>query len=178
MCKRAVEYNPWYLIHVPEHLKTKEMCEKAVSIGPWLLEHAPDNLRDQEMCKKAFGENTNMLKYVPYQYITQELCARGCPWLIDHVPDDFKTQEMCTKTLELCPWSLEYIPDWFVTKEQIKLWHDDRLLKWYEGYQKRKAQKTSRKEGLMPIAWHPSRYWDWCMSEDEKIETEKLFLTT
>ena len=30
----------------------------------------------------------------------------------------------------------------------------------------------------MPIAWHPSRYWDWCMSEDEKKETEKLFLTT
>ena len=27
----------------------------------------------------------------------------------------------------------------------------------------------------MPIAWHPSRYWDWCMSEDEKRETEKLW---
>ena len=20
----------------------------------------------------------------------------------------------------------------------------------------------------MPVAWHPSRWWDWCMSEDEK----------
>ena len=30
----------------------------------------------------------------------------------------------------------------------------------------------------MPIAWHPSRYWDWCMSEDEKQGPEKLFLTT
>ena len=20
----------------------------------------------------------------------------------------------------------------------------------------------------MPITWHPSRYWDYCMSEDEK----------
>ena len=20
----------------------------------------------------------------------------------------------------------------------------------------------------MPIAWHPSRHWDWCMSEDIK----------
>ena len=27
----------------------------------------------------------------------------------------------------------------------------------------------------MPIAWHPSRYWDWCMPEDEKQETEKLW---
>ena len=20
----------------------------------------------------------------------------------------------------------------------------------------------------MPITWHPSRHWDWCMPEDEK----------
>ena len=20
----------------------------------------------------------------------------------------------------------------------------------------------------MPVAWHPTRWWDWCMSEDEK----------
>ena len=26
----------------------------------------------------------------------------------------------------------------------------------------------------MPIAWHPTRSWDWCMSEDYKKETEKL----
>ena len=24
----------------------------------------------------------------------------------------------------------------------------------------------------MPIAWHPSRWWDWRVSEDEKKETE------
>ena len=33
----------------------------------------------------------------------------------------------------------------------------------------------------MPIAWYPSRYWDWCMSEDEKkrqknCEHEKYIL--
>ena len=56
--------------------------------------------------------------------------------------------------------------------------NDDELIKWYNGYQKRKAQKASIKEELMSIAWHPSRYWDCCMSEDEKKETEKLFLTT
>ena len=42
---------------------------------------------------------------------------------------------------------------------------------------KRKAQKAKIKKELMPIAWHPSRYWDWCMSEDEKKKkkTEKLW---
>ena len=29
----------------------------------------------------------------------------------------------------------------------------------------------------MPIAWHPSRWWDWCVPEDEKKEAEKFFLT-
>ena len=47
----------------------------------------------------------------------------------------------------------------------------------YDGYEKRKAQKDSIKEELLPIASHLSRCWDWYMPEDEKRETEKLFLT-
>ena len=27
----------------------------------------------------------------------------------------------------------------------------------------------------MPIAWHPKRWWDFCMSEDEKKEIEPIF---
>ena len=82
---------------------------------------------------------------------------------------------MCIRAPEACPWSLEYIPDWYVTEQQIQLWHDDkyyynddRLIKWYDGYKNRKTQKAQIKEELLPTAWHPSRYWDWCMSEDEK----------
>ena len=30
------------------------------------------------------------------------------------------------------------------------------------------AQKAKIKEEFLPIAWHPSRWWDWCVSEDEK----------
>ena len=65
---------------------------------------------------------------------------------------------------------------------QIDLWHennywhhDDKLIKWYECYQKRKAQKAKIKEELLPIAWHPDRVMDWCMSEEKKKETEKYF---
>ena len=46
---------------------------------------------------------------------------------------------------------------------------------WYSGYKKQKAQKVSIKEELLPVAWHPSRYWDWWMSEDEKQQIEKLW---
>ena len=30
----------------------------------------------------------------------------------------------------------------------------------------------------MLITWHPSRWWDWLIPEDEKQETEKIFLNT
>ena len=25
----------------------------------------------------------------------------------------------------------------------------------------------------MPLAWHPTRWWDWCMSQDEKMKKKK-----
>ena len=54
--------------------------------------------------------------------------------------------------------------------------NDNGVIKWHnkESHQKRKAQKPQIKKELMHIAWHPSRWWDWCMSEDEKRETEKI----
>ena len=128
------------------------------------------------MCKKA-----------------REICITAFekyPSNLEYVPDHFKTQEMCEKVVEKEAYSLQYVPDWFVTREWIDMWcngyYDDDgnhgrydwydiFFEWHEGYQKRKVQKAKIKEELLPIAWYPSRYWDWCMSEDEKRETEKLW---
>ena len=40
---------------------------------------------------------------------------------------------------------------------------------------KGKTQNAKVKEDLLPIAWHPSRWWHWCVPNDEKKETEKLW---
>ena len=40
---------------------------------------------------------------------------------------------------------------------------------------KQKAQKAKIKDELLPITWHPSRWWDLCVPEDEKKETETLW---
>ena len=40
---------------------------------------------------------------------------------------------------------------------------------------KRKAQKALIKEELIPVTWHPSRWWDWCVHEDDKKDAEKLW---
>ena len=71
-------------------------------------------------------------------------------------------------------------------QQQVKRWHDDdsehydkgRLIKWYEGYKSRKVQKAQIKKRLIRIAWHPLRWWDWCMSKDEKKTYKKNLKVT
>ena len=84
------------------------------------------------------------------------------PCFLRLVPDRLKTPGICDKVKHNKPWLLKYVPKWFVTRQQLNLWDDhcinDGYIKWYEGYKKRKSQKASIKEDLMPITWHPSRY--------------------
>ena len=40
---------------------------------------------------------------------------------------------------------------------------------------KRKALKKKISEELMKIVWHPKRWWNCCMSENEKKEIEPVF---
>ena len=82
---------------------------------------------------------------------------------------------MCEKAAKKYLQLLNYIPDWSVTHQQLDIWFDDddycndsEITEWYEGYQKRKVQKTKIKEELLPITWHPNHVMDWYMSEDEK----------
>ena len=104
---------------------------------------------------------------------------------LNDISDYLKTQKMCDKAVKDDPSSLQLVPNWFVTQQQRDMWydddywyHDDDIIEWYEGHLKRKAQKVKIKDELMPIAWHPSRWWDRCIPEDEKKETEKLFFLT
>ena len=156
-----VPKEPHSFAFVTDHFKIQEMCNEAIEKVPWLIYFVPDHFWTQEMCNKiirAMPEDT-----------------------FHYIPDRLQTQEICEKAVTDDPSFLHFVPDQFVTQQQLKIWHDDDvycnddgLIEWYEGYKKRQAQKASIKKGLMPIAWHPLRYWDWCMSEDEKIETEKL----
>ena len=143
MCNEAVQNKSCMLLFVPDHLKTKEMCKRAVE-DSWLLGYVPDRFKTQEICNKAVEED---------------------PWQLGNHPDHFKTQEMCDKAVRDYLFSLLFIPDWFVTQQQIDIWYDNdyvynndnRFVKWYDGYKKRKAQIASIEKELIPIAWHPSR---------------------
>ena len=70
---------------------------------------------------------------------------------------------MCNKAIRVDHSFLRFVPDCFVSQEQLKLWLDiddwfirwwynNRFIKWYVGYKKRKAEKAKIKEELLPIA--------------------------
>ena len=115
---------------------------------------------------------------MPDHVNTQGMCAKEVdiePCFLEHVPDHLKTKGMCNKAVRSKPYTLRNILDWFVIQHLLKIWHDndeDKFFEWYDGYKKRKAQKASIKEELLSIPWHPSRYWDRFMSENEKQEVE------
>ena len=155
MWNEAVERDPWVLKHVPDQYKTQKMCNEAVERDPWMLEFVPDQYKTQKMCHEA---------------------VQSDPWMLEDVPDQYKTRKMCNEALQRDPKVLEYVPDWFVTLQEM--WHedfDDELITWRDAYIKRKTQKAKIKEELMPVAWHPDRWWNWCVPEDEKQELEKYF---
>ena len=139
------------------------------------------------MCGEAVSNNPAAFFLVPDRFKTQDMCIKTLevdPWSLYDIPDNLKRQEMYDKAIKDDPSSLQFVPDSFVTEEQIDVWfdddywqHDDEAIEWYDEYQKCKAQKAKIKDALMPIAWHASRWWDWCFPEDEKKETQKLFLT-
>ena len=52
----------------------------------------------------------------------------------------------------------------------INIW----FIEWYEGYKNVKFKKQKIKEELMSIFLDPSRWWDCCISKDEKKRDRKI----
>ena len=161
------------------------MCDEAVRTEPLSLAYVPDHFKTQEMCNEAVRNKLCMILFVPDHFWMQEMCneiMRTMPDAFNRIPDRFKTQKMCDKAVKDDSFSMQFVPDWFVRREWVDKWYDDdydgghheddkdevKSFKWYYGYKKRKVQKASIKEEILPIARHPDRVMDWCMSEDEK----------
>ena len=160
---------------------TQEMWNEEVQRAPWKLKLVPVQYKTQEMCNEAVQRFSWTLVWVPAQFVTQEMCNKAMekrPWALVWVPDQYKTQKMCNEVLRSDPEMLEHVPDWFVTLQEM--WHEDfddhdELITWRDAYIKRKTQKAKIKEELMPVAWHPDRWCNWCVPEHEKKELEKYF---
>ena len=177
MGKGLIELTCVGMVNILKYIPGVQGVNEEVHIRPFSSLLIPDELRMQKMCNEAVHENPPAFIVVPDCFKTQEMCNKvvnDCPWCLKYVHDHLKTREMHNEAVDWRLYLLQHVPDWFVT-QQVKPWHNDKPIEQYEGYKKRKAQKAKEKDGLMPIAWHPSRWWDWCVPGDEKKETEKLW---
>ena len=171
MCDKAVDKDPNSFKYVPDQFKTQEMCNKTADKYPQLLRSIPDKFKTQEMCNKAVEEHPWCFRSVPDKFKTQEMCNKAVdeyPANFEYVPDHYITREICNKALDDdCLCYLYFIPDWFITPKMIEngdaQFHDP-----FKSYKQCKAQKSQIKAELLPIAWHPDRYMEWCLDEDEK----------
>ena len=174
MYEKAVEEDPWWLYTAPDHFKTKRMCEKAVEDEPYTLGYIPDHLKTEEICKEVVRREPNTLRWVHDHLKTQKICEEVIhvrPKYLFLISDRFKTQEMYIRAVKVDPWQLNDVPDWFVVLQ--KMWCEDfddshYLIRWHNVYKKCKDKKAQIKKELIPIAWHPSRWWDWCVPNNEK----------
>ena len=164
-----------WIKEISGHLKTEETCDEAVRMEPYSLEFVPDHLKTEEMCKEAVHRDPYILRYVPDHLKTQEMCEEVIhvrPAAFFLIPDHFKTQEMCIRAVKVNPWQLYDVRDWFVILQEMQYEDfdddDDEIIKWHDGYKKRKVQKAKIKEELLPLVWYHDRVMDWCMSEEEK----------
>ena len=50
-----------------------------------------------------------------------------------------------------------------------------RLLAWHGKFEKHNALIKLNEKLMLVVAWHPRRWWDFCMSKDEKKEIGPIF---
>ena len=51
-----------------------------------------------------------------------------------------------------------------------------RRLAWRNKFEKSKAYKRNLSKELMPVAWHPTRWWDWCIKKMRKKKQNQFLL--
>lgn len=60
----------------------------------------------------------------------------------------------------------QYVPDWFVTPTMLERLGGD-LSSHFYGYKQRTAWKKQIVKYLLSTKWHPSRWCDLCVPEDD-----------
>ena len=134
------------------------------------------------MCDEAANDSLAELKVVPEQFVTSKMfkkrfIASYADESILYFNEDsnnvvFNCNEMDILNIDLNKINLD---NNFDEDDPDAIIHV-RLLAWHIKFEKPKTLKKIISEELMPIAWHFNIQWDWCMSENEKIEIDPIFM--
>ena len=134
------------------------------------------------MCDKAVDYSLARLKLIPDCFVTSKMIIKLFTGLyadknICYFDEDSGEAVFDCKRMDILDIDLNNIsldgefdqddPDTIILM---------RLLDWYIKFRKRTELKKELSEELMAVAWHPDRWWVWCMSEDEKKEIDPMFI--
>ena len=154
------------------------MCDIVVSQDPSLIVYCPDEYKTQRMLDEAVIDFLAELKLVPDWFVTSKMIKKLFTVLYEDENILYFNEDSCN-VLFNCNGIGIFNIDINNINFDNNFDEDDpdtiihvRLLAWHIKFEKRKGLKRELNKELMPIAWHPSRWWDWCMSEDEKKDFE------
>ena len=181
MCHRAVHRCFFVFCSIPDKYKTQEICNLAVSLYFPFIVYCPYKYITEEMCDEAVDNSLVALKLIPDWFVASKMIKKLFTALyaeenILYVNKDsgdavFNCNETCILNIDLNNISLD---NNFDEDDPDKIIFVRRLC-WRIKFEKRKELKKKIDKELMPVAWHPNRWWNFRVSEDEKKEIEPIF---
>ena len=157
------------------------MCDTFVSEDPFLIVYCPDKYKTQRTCDEAVDDCLAALKLVPDWFVISEMIEKRFTGLyadenILYFNEGsgnaiFNSNRIGILDIDLNNTNLDNNFDENDPDTIILI----RLLTWHIKFKKYKKFKKELSEKLMPVAWHPNRWWDWCMSEYEKKNRSNVY---
>jgi len=171
-CPKDCEKLLRWFVEMPDQFKTREICEYVVNKDAEMFQYVPDRLVTTPMCKDAVFDDLRNLRFVP-DHIIPDVCGSVMQDIKDFEEEVEKVADLIMQAAERGMQAIERL-DIYWEKE---IEDTENVFEWA-----RKCQHKNKFNGihaeLLPVAWHPDRHWDWCMSEDEKSEISKLWNST
>ena len=143
------------------------MCDSIIYDDPFLLRYVPDQYKTQQMCDKAVDDCLAALKFVPNWFVTSKTIKKLFTVLytdenIPNFDEDFGSVVFNCNGMDILNIDLNCMnldDNNFDEDDSGTIIHV-RFLAWHIKFEKRKALKEELNAELIPVAWHPNRWWD------------------
>ena len=160
--------------YVSDRQKIQTMCDKAVSQYACMLTHCLDRYKTQKKCNEAVDDSLSALKSFLDWLVTSKtikelhsvLFTADDIFFFDKVSGNatFSRDEISILGVYLNNIKIDVINFDKDDRETIVYFW---VVTWHNRLKQHNAFKKHISKELIIVAWHPKRWWDWSMPEDE-----------
>ena len=191
-CPSTIKFVPeWLLISytysltfhsVLDQYKTNEICDRVVYQNPFIILYYPNKYVTLKIRDEPVDVCPATLKLICVWFVTSKIIKTHFTALyadedILYFKEDSSNVTLFCNQVSILSVNLINI------NLNNNFDNDDRdtillitLLAWHNKFEKRKELYKLISGELMPVAWHPDRCWDWCVSKNEKKEIDPVFI--